>query len=255
MSMPFQVYLTPTTASPSEAQIRSEVRTAIAALGARIDADGVTVRTAEGTQFQIVGNGAQFLLDRLSPTFCRIVFNAALRTNSMVDRGGSDVTPLRMKGSTGAPRYADIGHDTIATPSALCIRLQRNMRSWNRFIRRAQREGVIGTNEEILGPPAAPGNEPRLTNDSSGIASLCGGVEKSFAKDDFSIVRIVVSQNPRWGEVWRADMINREYPTAPVRVVCWRRSGRPKSDSVAFSIRPLEMFDATKSVEPLEPER
>ena len=111
----------------------------------------------------------------------------------------------------------------------------------------------MGSNEEILEPPAEPGNEPRLGDDSSGVTARCRDVEKSFAKDGFTIVRTVISQNPRWGVVWRADMVSREYPTAPTRVICWRRSGRMKG--VTFSTRPLEMFDATQSVGPLEPER
>ena len=109
--MPFQVYLSPTTASPPDAQARADVRTAIAADGGQSDPDGVTVVTSDGLKVTLGGGDEHFLLDQLSPSFCRVVFNAALRSNSTVERGGSDLTPLQMKGSSGAPLYDSLPGD------------------------------------------------------------------------------------------------------------------------------------------------
>ena len=58
------------------------------------------------------------------------------------------------------------------------------------------------------------------------------------------ILRVVVTLNPRWGTVWRADSVHAAQGTAPTlwRTVCW------KDSSV---VRPLRMFDKTKNIPPL----
>jgi hypothetical protein len=253
--MPFQVSLTPTTASPAEAIVHTEVRAAVLAEGARIAADGVTIRTADGVRFRLVRDGDNFLLDRISPSVCRIIFNAAHHTNSMVDRGGSDVVPLMMAGSKGKPRYMDIQTEVIANPQTLCVRLQRNLSDWQSFVRREQADGMMGPNEEILEPPADPGTETRVTDDRSGVPAECRKGQEVFAKSGWKILHSSVSRNPEWGVVWRADTVTREYPDILTRVVCWRMRGHHGPGGLVVSDRPLEMFDPTKSVKPLKPER
>ena len=128
--MPFQVYLSPTTASPPDAQIQADVRAAVVADGGRFDRDGVTVLTSDGLRITLGGDDEHFLVDQLSPSFCRIVFNAAQRSDSTVDRSGSDLAPLQMKGSSGATRYIRMRTDPIADPTALCARLGRDLQDW-----------------------------------------------------------------------------------------------------------------------------
>jgi len=243
--MPFQVYLSPTTASPPEAQVQADVRAAIVADGGRFEPDGVTVLTSDGLRITL-GDDEQFLIDKLSPSFCRIVFNAAQRSNSTVERGGADLTPLQMRGSSGATRYVGLRMDPIADPVALCARLGRDLQDWNRLMREGQSSGQLGRDGQLLEPPPTPGAEPRLTADPTGVAAHCDQVQATFAKQGWTVVRKVVSQNPQYGVVWRADIT---IPGAgePSRVICWKTPGH------GFFIvdRPLQMFDPTASIPPL----
>jgi hypothetical protein len=246
--MPFQVYLSPTTASPPAAQIEADVRAAISAEGGRIDRDGVAFVTADGLTVTFAGDGRRFLVDKLSPSFCRIVFNAAQRSNSTVNRGGTDLTPLQMKGSRDETRYDHVRTDPIADPVALCARLERNLQEWNRTVSADQANGILGPDEQLLGPPPTPGTEPRLTADTTGVAAYCEAAQQPMAKLGWRIVRQVASQNAQYGVVWRADV------TAPgnggdlFRVICWKRPGRADYSMV---FRPLTMFDASGSIPPL----
>lgn len=246
--MPFQVYLSPTTASPPAAQIQADVRAAVAADGGRFDRDGATVVTSDGLRITLGGDDEHFLVDQLSPSFCRIVFNAARRSNSTVDRGGSDVTPLKMKGSSGATRYIRMRTDLIADPIALCARLGRDLQDWNRFISDAQASGTLGPDEQPLEPPPSPGTEPRLTSDPTGVAAHCGEVEQTLAKHGVKVIRQVLSRNPQYGVVWRADVTMPGFSGEPSRLICWRRPGRADYSVVD---RPLQMFDPSASVPPL----
>ena len=58
------------------------------------------------------------------------------------------------------------------------------------------------------------------------------------------ILRVVVTQNPRWGTVWRADSAHPVPGAAPTlwRTVCWKDSS---------FVRPLQMFDKSKNIPPL----
>jgi hypothetical protein len=248
--MPFQVYLSPTTASPPEAQIQADVRSAVAADDGRFDRDGVTVVTSDGLRITLGSDNEFFLVDQISPNFCRIVFNAAQRSNSTVNRGGSDVASLQMKGSSGETRSIRMRTDPIADPSALCARLGRDVRDWNRTISDAQSNGELGPDEQPLGPPPAPGTEPRIDADTTGVAAHCDALQQTFAKSGWKIVRKVVSQNAQYGIVWRADVTMAGEQTQPMRVICWRIPGR-----AAYSIvdRPLEMLDPSASIAPLGP--
>ena len=248
--MPFQVYLSPTTASPPDAQVQAYVRAAITAEGAGVDPDGVTVRTPDGARVRLAGDDEHFLVDQLSPVFCRIVFNAALRSNSTVDRGGSDVTPLKMKGAHGATKYIRMRTDLVVSPVALCDRLERDRQEWEQIVSDSQKGGVMGPNEEILEPPASPGTEARLDTDASGVGAHCSA---TFAKSGWKIVASILSQNAQYGVVWRADVTLPAYPHILSRLICWRRPGQGP-DSYAVEDRPLEMFDPAQSVAPLASE-
>jgi hypothetical protein len=249
--MPFPVYLTPTTASPPDAQVQADVRAAVAAEGGGIDKDGVTLRLADGAKIRLASDAEQFAVEQLSPSFCRIVFNAALRSNSTVDRGGADLSPLTMKGAHGVTRYGRMRTETIASPMALCARLQQDLDSWNRDMAEMQARGVVGPQQELLEPPADPGTEPRIDADASGVAARC---QATLAKLGWKIVRSVVSLNPQYGVVWRADVTIPAYPRDLSRIMCWRGPGQTDPDSYAFEDRPLTMFDPAQSVAPLGPE-
>ena len=248
--MPFQVYLSPTTASPPDAQVQADVRAAIVAEGGKFDRDRSIVEMLDGLKIKLAGDPEHFVVDQLSPSFCRVLFNAALKSNSTVDRGGSDVTPLKMKGSQGVTRYVRMRTDLISDPIALCARLERNRQDWNKFIAEAQSEAIVGADEQFLAPPASPGTEPRLASDPSGVAAYCEAAQQRYAKFGWKIVRQVVSQNPQYGVVWRADVTIPRYRDMPSRVICWRRPGRT---DYSFVNQPLEMFDPASSVPPLGP--
>ena len=246
--MPFQVYLSPTTASPPDAQVQAMVRAAVVAEGGKIDGPGVTIETADGVKFKMVRGYSHFFVDQLSPSFCRILFNAALRSNSTVDRGGPGQMPLQMRGSRGDTRYVRMTTEQIADPPALCARLGQDLQAWNRYIRDAQADGVLGPDEQPLEPPAGPGTEPRLTNEPTGVAAGCEANLKGQTKLRLRIVRKVISQNSRYGVVWRADVTMRGHRPIPSRYICWKDPERSGLNVVA---RPLEMFDPSQSVPPL----
>jgi hypothetical protein len=178
------------------------------------------------------------------------VFNAARQSNSTLGRGGSDLAPLQVKGSSGATRYIRMRTDPIADPTALCARLGRDLQDWNRFISDAQSKDVLGPDGQLLEPPSSPGTETRLTTDPTGVAAHCEAAQQTYAKLGWKIVRNVVSQNARYGVVWRADVKMPGDGGEPWRVICWRMPGRADYSIVD---RPLEMFDPSASVPPLAP--
>ena len=246
--MPFQVYLSPTTASPPAAQVQADVRAAITAEGGRIDRDGVTAVTSDGLKITLGDDGEHFLIDQLSPSFCRILFNAARQSNSTVGRGGADLTPLQMQGSHGETRYDRVRTDPIADPVALCARLGRDLQDWNRIVSAGRSDGVLGPDGQLLGPPPTPGAETRLTTDPTGVADHCAATQQTMAKLGWKIVRQVVSRNAQYGVVWRADITMPLNESEPFRVICWRRPGRADYSIIE---RPLELFDASQSIPPL----
>ena len=245
--MPFHVYLSPTDASPPAAQIEADVRGAIAAEGGRIDPDGVAFVTKDGLRVTLGDRDGHFLVDQLSPSFCRILFSAAQRSNTTVDREGTDLTPLQMKGSHGATLYDRIQTDPIADPTALCARLGRDLQDWKRLVSEDQANGVLGPDEQPLEPPPTPGSEARLTSDPTGVADHCAATQQSLALFGWKVVRQVVSRNPQYGVVWRAD-VTMPGGGEPSRVICWKRPGRADYSVID---RPLTMFDPSASIPPL----
>jgi hypothetical protein len=250
MPFPFSVMLLPTTASPSQPQIQSEVQAAVLVDAGQIGPDGA-VRSSDRTSFRIDGNA--IVLTRLSPGICKIIFDAALGTNTYVLTDGSVAVPVKMKGSVGQTPEDLPTAVTAATPSDLCLRLEQRFRAWHRYVRSAQAQGILDRHGEPVAPPASPGTEVRLAGDPSRSAARCDAAEREMiAQMGWSISRTVVSRNPKWGVVWRADVTSAKAPESVFRDVCWRRPGHGRS--IAMSTQPLMMFDPGQSVAPLAPE-
>ncbi len=248
--MPFTVMLLPTTASESSAVVEQRMRMAVARDATASGSDG-TFRTADGGAFSF--DGSDFRLTTLSPGICRLVFDAAAASNSYVDTGGDDATPLAVRGVKGqtpddlpkARRFAD--------SKALCAALRQRLRSWNRIVREGQLDGMMGPEGQPLSPPADPGAEPRLKGTLSGVAADCQrAVESEFKSTNWKLGPVVVSQNPTWGVVWRADVTIDNVPEPDTRYLCWRHAG--PHPGLVISSQPLTMFDPDKSVAPLKVE-
>jgi len=95
-----------------------------------------------------------------------------------------------------------------------------------------------------------PGAEMRLTTDPAGVVAHCDQTEQELAKRGMKVIRKVVSQNPQYGVVWRADIAVAGDSSTPFRMTCWRIPGRP---DYSFFLRPLQMFDPSESIPPLGP--
>jgi len=104
-----------------------------------------------------------------------------------------------------------------------------------------------------LGPPPDPGNEPRLAADPSGVAAGCSQLMKPFNERGEKILRVVISQNRRYGVVWRADSAMGGRSEPDERLLCWRSNDGHSSDGFHLVARPLEMFNPRQSIAPLQP--
>jgi hypothetical protein len=100
------------------------------------------------------------------------------------------------------------------------------------------------------GPPPSPGEEPRLTTDSTGVMAHCDAVQEALEKRGMKVVRKVISQNPEYGVVWRADVAVPGDDSAQSRLICWKRPGH---NDYSVIDHPLTMFDPSASVLPLAP--
>ena len=100
------------------------------------------------------------------------------------------------------------------------------------------------------GPPPSPGEEPRLTTDSTGVMAHCDVIQAALEKRGMKFIRKVISLNPEYGVVWRADTAAMGGETPDTRLVCWKQPGH---DGVSFISHPLVMFDPSQSVAPLAP--
>lgn len=249
--MPFTIMLIPADVTAPPPHYKTAIERAVEANGGQIAPHGV-VRLADGGQF--VFENDDFWLKRLTPDVCRVVFDAALRTNTYVTNGGSafDLVPLKVKGST-LKIPSDLGPAVVAAnPDVLCTNLQRRLTHWNRDMARLRREEVIGADEQPLEPPPDPGQEPRLSNDPSGIAAKCEATTREITSNlGWKFVRRVVTRNVQWGVVWRADVAPTADPATWFRDSCWRASGTHGKGGVSMSSRPLVMFDKTKDIKPL----
>jgi hypothetical protein len=248
--MTFTISLEPTTASPPHAQIENRARTVLSQGGAA-DADGF-LHSADGVKFRFDDDSIQ--LDTLSPGMCRLIFEAAARTNTYISNIGSDLGPLKVKGAAGrAPPELGRAH-VMATPAALCVVLNRRLDEWVRSEKQMQAEGVLGPNDELLQPPADPGTEVRVAIAASDVARQCDAAQRGmFAHVGWTIKTVVVSQSPKWGVVWRADVTTKQYPATLSRETCWSVSGPDGKPALRTSWRPLEMFNPAETVGPLKP--
>jgi hypothetical protein len=95
-------------------------------------------------------------------------------------------------------------------------------------------------------PADIPQKEERpISGKDDPVAGQCAErARKSADMLGDRILRVVVTQTPRWGTVWRADSAHPMPGAAPTlwRTVCWKD---------ASFVRPLQMFDKTKNIPPL----
>jgi hypothetical protein len=75
-------------------------------------------------------------------------------------------------------------------------------------------------------------------------------MQEPFEKRGIKIVRKVISQNPKYGVVWRADVAMPGDDSPQSRLICWKRPGH---NDYSIISHPLVMFDRSQSVAPLEP--
>ncbi len=250
--MPFAIMLMPADVEAPPPPYQRAVDAAVLANGGHIRPGGV-VRLADGGEFVIETH--DFWPKRLTPGVCRVIFDAALATNTYIYTALSDVAPLKVKGSK-LDTPPEIGPAVIvANPVALCAKLQGRLTRWNRQMERSRIDGVTGFDDQPLEPPPAPGAEPRLASDASGIAARCESQARQMAtRLGWRFVRGVVTQNAQWGVVWRADIAPQPDPSTWMRNSCWRAPRAKAGGGVSFSSRPLRMFDGSKSIEPLSAE-
>jgi hypothetical protein len=95
-------------------------------------------------------------------------------------------------------------------------------------------------------PADIPQKEEKvITGKDDAVADQCAArARKSADILGDRILRVVVTDNPRWGTVWRADSAHPVPGSAPTlwRTVCWKDSS---------FVRPLQMFDKSKNIPPL----
>lgn len=249
--MPFDITLLTDDLKPHPSY-QMEVEAASRAHGGTIGKRGV-IRLPDGGDFHF--DFHDFWPKKLTGTFCQIVFDVARKTNTYVTNAGSEVTPIKVHGVT-LKTETDMGTAVlIATPAALCDALQGRLTRWNVEMGKLRAQGVIGADDQPLEPPPDPGSEPRLAVDTTGMVARCEKSARRMASElKWKVVRTIVSQNPKWGIVWRADIAPRADPQSWMRDMCWRPRQATGKTEFSMSSRPLEMFDPTKSIKPL-PER
>ncbi len=109
---------------------------------------------------------------------------------------------------------------------------------------------LIDSKRALLEPPPSPQGEVPLVADPSGVAAqYAAQVKRMSEMTGERVATIVISQSPKWGVVWRADVIPREYPDNLFREICWRMPGT--KNNLTIEDRPLQMGNATDSVDPL----
>ncbi len=250
--MTFAISFMPADLEAPPPAYKAAIGAAVQANAGRIGPGGV-VRLADGGEF--VAQTGDVWPKTLTVQVCRVVFDVASRTNTYIETAGSDATPLKVKGSmVEAP--TDLGPPmVVATPDVLCAELRNRLARWNRETGPLRDHGEIDANDEPLEPPPVPGAEQRLTNDPSGVAAHCEStLRKMAAPPGWKFVRSLVTRNPQWGVVWRADLAPDPDPLTWMREVCWREPSFQAMGRIRLSIRPPRMFDETKSIGPLPSE-
>ena len=99
--------------------------------------------------------------------------------------------------------------------------------------------------EPTATPPGAPQkDEMIISGEDDPVSIQCagdyGGVGRTPGRG--TPRRILVTSNPQWGTVWRADAAPLDDPGSLWRIVCWKNGAL---------LRPLEMSDASQSIPPL----
>jgi hypothetical protein len=86
-------------------------------------------------------------------------------------------------------------------------------------------------------------DEVMISGESDPVAAKCADIVGRVLRDTGeTTLRVVVTISPQWGTVWRADSSFPSDNTEPPmlwRTVCWKGGGL---------MRPLEMFDPSKSI-------
>ena len=94
-------------------------------------------------------------------------------------------------------------------------------------------------------PPEAPQRgEMIIVGEDDPITIQCAGdFDGSWvASGPQNPRRVLVTSDPEWGTVWRADAAPYDEPGNLWRIVCWKNGAL---------VRPLEMTDAAQSIAPL----
>jgi hypothetical protein len=129
----FDVFLIPTSASPGAAMYDQKVVAAARSAGARI-LSKYNGETSDGLLFEMYGGqGTGFSLHDISPGMCRVIFEAAKRTNSYIFSTGDVDYAVKPQGIEGKDPGMNMPVRTLATPQALCVTLQQGYRSWAGF--------------------------------------------------------------------------------------------------------------------------
>ena len=99
-------------------------------------------------------------------------------------------------------------------------------------------------------PPDAPqADEVVIDAPNDPVVVQCAKYADAFKRIE-TVSKVVVTRSKQWGTIWRADVSATGYnPPILSRIVCWN-SGPGKAISVEH--RPLEMFDPTQSIPPLQ---
>lgn len=132
--MSFDVFLIPSSASPTGAAYDQQMVAAAKAAGARdTTADGGD--TPDGVSFELYGggDGVQFALHSVSLGLCKVVFEVAKRTQSYVVSTGDVSYAVQIKGMRGREPRLDMPVKTMATPEELCVPLRQGYGSWAGF--------------------------------------------------------------------------------------------------------------------------
>lgn len=248
--VPFAILMLQTDLSPSPDEVARRVRVLIVAEAGPIGNDSV-VRPTRRTWFSF--DGDKFSLSRLSPLTCRVIFGAALETDSYLLTAGRGSAAMVMRGSSGKPP-ADLSPAILVdSPAALCKRLSMELTAWNRDIGKAQAGGFLDAQGQPIGPSAdPPASSARVEHDGTGVEAECDHEERGrMANLGWKIVRSLVTDEPKWGIVWRADLATGPDTEHDLwREVCWaHRKGR--NLELETSSQALDPFDPAQALAPL----
>ena len=225
------------TASPSAPRDRMEQTVGVILSGGRGDpfswmrtSDGGKYNYAEGTVW----------LTRITPQTCGRMFKAAQVTNTFLRVGIDNSASIEIKGSK-AKAWGMWGKAVrISTPAGLCAELRKDWSSLpvDAVETPAPANDYVALDDPAIRPPPTPAGEAAVTNDPSGVGARCEAeTRKNLQGSPFAIVRSIVTQNPKWGVVWRADIkAPDDDPIWTDRFVCWQSAATGK---LTWSKQPL----------------